>query len=99
MHTLQAGAGAFRAIFLISTIIAALSGQAAPAAVAVQVSPKAQGIVINTNQQFTATVTGNTDTRVTWTVNGVPGGKCNLWNHHEHRLLWRPRSDPFRTMS
>jgi hypothetical protein len=76
MPTLQAGAKVFRAIFLISTIIAALRGQAAPAGVTVQVSPKAQGIVINTNQQFTATVTGNTDTRVTWIVNGVQGGNA-----------------------
>jgi len=46
-----------------------------PVAVAVTVSPTTtQSVVIDQSMQFTATVTGTTNTAVTWSVNGIVGG-------------------------
>jgi hypothetical protein len=42
--------------------------------VAVHVSPSSEMIITSGTQQFTATVTGTTNTAVTWQVNGVTGG-------------------------
>lgn len=45
--------------------------------VAVSVSPNPVNTVFPGNvQQFTATVTGNSNTAVTWEVNGIPGGSA-----------------------
>ncbi len=46
----------------------------APAAVSVAVSPTAATVQTTFTQQFTATVTGSSNTAVTWQVNGVTGG-------------------------
>ena len=43
-------------------------------AVTVVVTPNPINVAIFTTQQFTATVTGSTNTAVTWQVNGVTGG-------------------------
>jgi hypothetical protein len=42
--------------------------------VSVAVSPTSANLAPNATQQFTATVTGNSNTSVTWTVDGVAGG-------------------------
>jgi hypothetical protein len=42
--------------------------------VAVTISPTTASVAGGGTQQFTATVTGSTNTAVTWQVNGVPGG-------------------------
>jgi len=46
----------------------------APAAVSVSVSPSSASVQTSATQQFTATVTGSSNTAVTWQVNGVVGG-------------------------
>src|SRR6185312_9714126 len=43
-------------------------------AVAITISPTSVSIAAGTNQQFTATVTGSTNTAVTWQVNGETNG-------------------------
>jgi len=45
-----------------------------PAAIAVTVTPAAASLLLGTSQTFRAKVTGTTDTSVSWTVNGIPGG-------------------------
>lgn len=40
----------------------------------VRVSPNPVSVAINSQEQFTATVTGSSNTSVTWQVNGVAGG-------------------------
>ena len=45
-----------------------------PAGVAVTISPTTASVQGATTQQFTATVTGSTNTAVSWQVNGVSGG-------------------------
>jgi uncharacterized protein (DUF1800 family) len=45
-------------------------------AVAVAVTPPSATVRAGSTQSFTATVTGSTNTSVTWSVNGVPGGNA-----------------------
>lgn len=54
------------------------SGQAAQTAVSVTVSPSTASIQVNTKQQFTAAVHGNSNPAVTWDVNGTVGGNSAL---------------------
>lgn len=46
----------------------------AAAVVAVSISPTTASVAVGGNQQFTATVTGTSNTAVTWQVNGTTGG-------------------------
>jgi len=46
--------------------------------VAVTISPTTATVRLGQTQQFTATVTGNSNTNVTWTVNGVNGGNTSV---------------------
>lgn len=45
-----------------------------PPAIAVSIAPSAATVPLGGTQQFTATVTGTTNTTVSWSVNGVAGG-------------------------
>ena len=58
-----------------SNIITALITQSGTV---VDVAPVTASVRSGITQQFTATVTGNTNTGVTWSVNGVPGGSFAL---------------------
>ena len=46
--------------------------------ITVTISPTSAMVAINTNQQFTAQVTGTTNTAVTWSVDGVTGGDASV---------------------
>ncbi|MBN8249688.1 MAG: DUF1800 family protein, partial [Verrucomicrobia bacterium] len=46
--------------------------------VAVAVAPSNATVVTGANRTFTATVTGTTNTAVTWAVNGITGGSATL---------------------
>ena len=48
------------------------------AATAVVVSPTSAAIAVNTIQQFTASVSGNANPAVTWSVDGVSGGNQSV---------------------
>ena len=54
------------------------SGQASQTGVSVTVSPATAQVQVNTKQQFTATVQGNSNQAVTWDVNGTVGGNSAL---------------------
>jgi hypothetical protein len=45
-----------------------------PPAVTVTVTPTGGSVLLGSSQAFTAVVTNTSDTSVTWSVNGVPGG-------------------------
>lgn len=48
-----------------------------PSQVSVSVSPSGTSVLLGTSQKFTATVTGTTNTAVSWSVNSVPGGNAS----------------------
>ena len=64
----------FEAVDVSPLMIDPNSGQAAQAGVFVSVSPASASVQVNTQKQFTATVTGNANQSVTWDVNGTVGG-------------------------
>jgi uncharacterized protein YjdB len=65
----------FEAVDATVLMIDINSGQAKqPNGVTVSVSPTSANVRVGGTQQFSATVTGATDTTVTWSVNGVVGG-------------------------
>jgi hypothetical protein len=73
LHTLKLGAGqpvsAIRGIVFVVLVVGLslhLSGQ-----VSVSISPSVVTLGTLATQSFTATVTGSTNTAVTWQVNGV----------------------------
>lgn len=68
--------------------------QIALPAVTVTVSPTPQSVVVNTTQQFTATVTGNANTGVTWSVNQPPGGNGNVGTISDKGLYTAPAAVP-----
>ena len=48
------------------------------AGISVSVTPSSATVQINATQQFTATVSGTTNTSVTWSVDGVTGGNSTV---------------------
>ena len=58
-----------------ATVTISASGQPA---VTISVSPSTAAIASGVTQQFTATVTGSTNTAVQWQVNGVGGGNSQV---------------------
>ncbi|MBI3486753.1 MAG: hypothetical protein HY014_01115, partial [Acidobacteria bacterium] len=53
---------------------ATVTVNAAPAAVSVAISPATASVLVNGTQAFTATVTGSSNTAVTWKVSETGGG-------------------------
>jgi hypothetical protein len=51
--------------------------QPAPKQIQVSVSPSPANVRAGSSQQFTATVTGSTNSTVTWSVNNIPGGNSS----------------------
>src|SRR5258708_30503171 len=58
--------------------------------VAITISPTAATVKLGQTQQFTATVTGNSNKNVTWTVNGVNWGNTSVGNMLKPRLNTAP---------
>jgi len=65
---------------VIISIVAGCGGgnQPRPPSISVTVSPSTASVPMGTTQQFTPTVTGTTNTAVTWSVNGVSGGNSTV---------------------
>ena len=66
----------------------------APSPVSVSVSPATASLNLTTTRQFTATVTGSTNTGVTWTVNGISGGNATVGTISLTGLYAAPASLP-----
>src|SRR6266404_7314124 len=64
------------------------------AQVAVSVTPSSVNVRLGDTQPFTATVTGTTNTAVTWSVNGVAGGSAALGTISAAGLYTSPAALP-----
>ena len=86
---------------LICSLIVSLAGcglspssKSSASGVRVTVSPATVNLVLGVTQQFTATVTGTTDTRVLWAVGGVAGGNATLGTISASGLYTPPSALP-----
>jgi hypothetical protein len=66
----------------------------APAAVSVAVSPATATVRLKQTRQFTATVTGSSNTSVIWKVNGVTGGNTTVGRVNQSGVYTAPRRVP-----
>jgi phospholipase C len=76
--------------------------QAASASVSVvslTVSPETANIATSATEQFTATVTGTSNTAVTWSVDGVKGGNSTLGTISSDGLYTAPSTDGTHTVT
>jgi uncharacterized protein (DUF1800 family) len=71
-------AAAMAALILVCGCGGAGMGTTPPPVISVVVSPSSASIRAGSSQAFTATVTGTTNTAVTWQVNNVPGGNSTI---------------------
>ncbi len=62
--------------------------------IVVNVSPKTAPVSVGTTQLFTATVTGTTNTAVTWKAGGVIGGNSTVGTISTTGLYKAPSSIP-----
>ncbi len=65
-----------------------------PPQISVTISPTTASVPINTTQQFTDTVTGTSNTAVTWSVNGVMGGNSTVGTISNTGLYTAPGTVP-----
>lgn len=70
------------------------SGGGAPPPVSVTVAPTSASLQVSQTQQFTATVTGSSNTAVTWQVNGVAGGNSTVGTISTTGLYTAPATVP-----
>jgi len=60
----------------------------------VAISPATASVRIKQTRQFTATVTGSSNTSVVWKVNGVTGGNTTVGRVNQGGLYTAPRRLP-----
>jgi uncharacterized protein (DUF1800 family) len=60
----------------------------------VSVSPTTPTVALGQTQPFSATVTGNANTSVTWSVNGTTGGSATVGTINSNGLYTAPQSMP-----
>ncbi len=65
-----------------------------PPAITVMVSPSAANVRASASQSFTATVTGTSNSSVTWQVNGVAGGSASIGTITSSGAYTAPASVP-----
>ncbi|HJW98644.1 MAG TPA: hypothetical protein VJ453_00690 [Terriglobales bacterium] len=63
-------------------------------AITITISPTSASVVAANPQPFTATVTGSTNTAVTWSVNGVAGGNSTIGTVSSSGVYTAPLSAP-----
>jgi len=72
-----------------------VSGPASsPTAVSITVTPPSATVTVGSTEQFSATITGATNTSVSWTVNGVPGGNSSAGTITSTGLYSAPSTVP-----
>src|ERR1700738_1154826 len=59
-----------------SGVVSSTPPQPPPSNIAVSLTPPSVSLLLGTSQTFTAAVTNSTNTAVTWSVNGIPGGNA-----------------------
>jgi DNA-binding beta-propeller fold protein YncE len=65
-----------------------------PPSASVSISPRTAVVVTGQTQQFTATVSGTTDTAVTWSVNNIAGGNATVGTISTTGLYTAPGTAP-----
>jgi hypothetical protein len=68
--------------------------QSGTSSVSVSMSPTSAALSTSQTQQFTATVTGSSNTAVTWAVNGVTGGNSTIGTISANGLYTAPSAVP-----
>lgn len=66
------------ALLLLTLVVSACGGGSGTQTVSVTISPTTATVRLRAAQQFTAAVTGATNTSVTWSVNAVAGGNSTV---------------------
>jgi hypothetical protein len=69
------------------------------AGVSISVSPSTASVAPNATQQFTATVTGSTNTAASWAVDGTPGGNSSIGTIDSTGLYTAPSTLGTRTIT
>ena len=91
------------AIFVMTTLVmvslgcglsTARPGSSNPPPVAITIAPSSASVTVGKQQQFTTTVTGTSNTAVTWQVNGVAGGNTTTGTVSSTGLYTAPSSVP-----
>lgn len=65
-----------------------------PPAVTVMVSSRGSSVLLGSTQQLTATITGTSNTAVTWSVNGIAGGNAVVGTTSSAGLYTAPQDLP-----
>ncbi len=65
-----------------------------PTQISVTISPSAPSVILGATQQFTAAVSGTSNTAVTWAVNGTPGGNAQTGTISASGLYTAPQNLP-----
>lgn len=73
---------------------AASSTTTTDSGVSVKVTPTSANVTVQATQQFTATVTGTTNTALTWSVNGIAGGNSTVGQINASGLYTAPSVVP-----
>ena len=71
----------------------------APTPVSVSISPGSASVQVGSSQQFTAAVTGTTNTAVNWLVGGIAGGNSTVGTISSAGLYTAPSSAPTNTVT
>ena len=77
-----------------TAVSSAVTAQVQGAKLTVNVSPATDSVRAGSTQQFMATVTGSSDSGVSWSVNGIPGGNATLGTIVGNGLYTAPPTVP-----
>jgi hypothetical protein len=79
---------------VVSLLLGSCGGGSPPPPITVTVTPASATVSPGASMQFLATVTGTTNTAVTWQVNGTPGGSTTAGTINANGLYTAPNSIP-----
>lgn len=75
-------------------LIVGPSQQSGPGTITISIRPSSASVFLGTTEQFTASVTGTSNTAVTWSVNGVNGGNQSSGTISDSGLYSAPQTLP-----
>src|SRR5579872_774428 len=81
-------------VTIAGTAVGSSGGSIPSPGLAVSVSPPSATLFVSQSQQFTATVGGASNTGVTWSVNGAPGGNSTVGTVSSTGLYTAPSAAP-----
>src|SRR2546425_1092533 len=86
----------FVAPCVLSFVLAGCAGSTSspPAQVSITISPTSASVAVGQTQQFTASVSGTSNTGVTWAVNGTIGGGSTVGTISSNGLYTAPNTPP-----